>query len=925
MELAIIAALFIGFILKFPFIKAPLDRDYGIFGYHALFWLRGKKVPYKDTQENHPPGRWLWYALLLKLFPVSRWLFRVSNLIFLVATNVVVFFIANILYGPQVAIISTLGFAILSSLPTFVWTQSSDEIEQILFTALAVLGVVMADGNNGWLYFAIGCAGFLALFFKQSAYVNTLPVIIVALIVKGTSLTMFLWFFAGLGLGFGFTALFFKSQGIPFHYYRFIFALDTSALKIHLDNILYRRKRGNKPAARETTPENPVEQKNDPFRFDPHSAHRKWLARIVKALLAQTNFFIPLVIVSAVGLINRPASFMDGVFVVWLWMGLVIIAIVLNRHTMAIHFIPLLAPLAILSGDGLVTGYHWLAEKLGDGAAVGGLAGLGILSIWTMRRQIKQWITLEKKGRGHIFVYDQEWEFNSAGEGVGKYLADVVEENDRIYVWGPEYEIYLWAGRPSPTHNLFCPRPQVTFTPDPLAAEKNLVDRLSVALPKFIVITALTDGFNRFRRLLDTHYSLERKMYGGFEIYRRNNTLGKAAGNNSVLQTKPLVSIIILTFNAFTVTRQCVQSIRENTRHPHEIIFVDNASTDETLPYLKKLVHENENYHLVENETNRGFAAGNNQGMAMARGDYYLLLNNDVLVSEGWLERLVACGEADASIGLVGPLTNWISGWQRVMDVPYSDPADFSPYAARIAEKQAGRYTPRRRIAGFAMLIKRNLYEQIGGLDERFGSGNYEDDDYCLRAAEAGYAIMVAEDVFIHHFGSRSFRDNRIDYADAIRRNKQLFSDKWPEVCLDELMEKTGRLTELNVQLNHLAYEKLRTGDTKKAEKLFSRVLAANPLDQQALWGMILYSRTLNNPSVTLGYIKRLLRRNPDHAGAFCQLGVMAAEAGDITRAKSLLSMALQKDPSYDDARRNLGDIMALENPAGISYAEEVR
>jgi len=915
----------LGIVLKWPFINIPLDRDYGIIGYHALFWLKGKKTPYRDTQENHPPGRWLLYALWLKLFPISRWLFRVSNLVFIVATNLVVFFIANILFGLSVAIVVTFCFAILSSLPTFVWTQSSDEIEQILFTALAVLGVVIADGNSGWLYFAIGSACFLALFFKQSAYVNTLPLIVVALIVKDTPIIMYLWFLTGLGVGFGFTVLFFGSQRIPFHYYQFIFALAPSAFKNHLDNILYRRERKNKSGSGKSTADNSTRESLELFQFDSAKAHRKWLARIAKAFVLQTNFFILMVLVSASGLFLHPTPPANVTFIIWLWLGLTIITILLNRHTMAIHFIPLLAPLAILSGDGLVIVYRLLADNSGDWFAVGVLVGLGTLSIWIMRGEIKQWITLEKKGGGHIFVYDQEWEFNSAGEGVGKYLAGVVGQDDQIYVWGPEYEIYLWSGCSSPTRNLFCPRPQVNYVEDPFSMESEILNDLQKSPPKYIVITALTEGFTRFESLLKKHYSLERKMYGEFEIHKRKDALRASDSYVRNSQKKPVVSIVMLTYNALDYTKQCMESIKDSTSYPHEIIFVDNASTDGTRPYLEKLVRDNANYRLVANKTNRGFAAGNNQGMAIAKGDYLLLLNNDVLVSEGWLERLVACGQADGSIGLVGPLTNWISGWQRVLDVPYSDPAEFPAYAARIAEKQAGSYTPRRRIAGFAMLIKRSLYERIGGLDERFGSGNYEDDDYCLRAADAGYAIMVAEDVFLHHFGSKSFKDNRIDYVDAIRRNKQLFVEKWPGVDLDELMEKTGRLTELNKQLNRLAHEKIKTGEDREAEELFSRILVTNPLDQEALWGMILISRSSNNNSATLDYIRRLLRVNPGYAGAFHQLGALAAEAGDYAKAKSLFSMALEKDPSCHEARRNLAAIMALENPTGNSYAEEVR
>ena len=100
------------------------------------------------------------------------------------------------------------------------------------------------------------------------------------------------------------------------------------------------------------------------------------------------------------------------------------------------------------------------------------------------------------------------------------------------------------------------------------------------------------------------------------------------------------VSIIILTWNALEYTQKCVNSIQNHTRYPHEIVFVDNASTDGTVEYLRNLVKGHSNYKLIENRENRGFAAGNNQGVSAASGEYVMLLNNDVLVSDGWLENL---------------------------------------------------------------------------------------------------------------------------------------------------------------------------------------------------------------------------------------------------------------------------------------------
>ena len=154
------------------------------------------------------------------------------------------------------------------------------------------------------------------------------------------------------------------------------------------------------------------------------------------------------------------------------------------------------------------------------------------------------------------------------------------------------------------------------------------------------------------------------------------------------------VSIIILTWNALEYTQKCVNSIQNHTRYPHEIVFVDNASTDGTVEYLRNLVKGHSNYKLIENRENRGFAAGNNQGVSAASGEYVMLLNNDVLVSDGWLESLVESLEIDKNIGMVGPITNSISGRQQVIEIPYTDEQGFYKFAQGIRSTYKGRLTP---------------------------------------------------------------------------------------------------------------------------------------------------------------------------------------------------------------------------------------
>lgn len=245
---------------------------------------------------------------------------------------------------------------------------------------------------------------------------------------------------------------------------------------------------------------------------------------------------------------------------------------------------------------------------------------------------------------------------------------------------------------------------------------------------------------------------------------------------------KGLTSIIILTFNQLRYTKECVDNIRKHTHDPHEIIFVDNGSKDGTVKWLRRLVQESPGYKLIENERNLGFAKGCNQGILVSSGEYILLLNNDVVVTEGWLSGMLECLNSAPDTGIVGPMTNFVVGIQKVENVGYKALDYLSDYARSFRLRYRYRRIPSERLVGFCMLFRRGLSEKIGLLDERFGSGNFEDDDYCLRASLEGYKNLIAGDVFIHHYGGRSFIGSGIDHKSQWLRNKVLFSEKWESV-----------------------------------------------------------------------------------------------------------------------------------------------
>ena len=245
------------------------------------------------------------------------------------------------------------------------------------------------------------------------------------------------------------------------------------------------------------------------------------------------------------------------------------------------------------------------------------------------------------------------------------------------------------------------------------------------------------------------------------------------------LAATALTSVIILAYNALSHTQRCLASIERHTPQAHELIIVDNGSTDGTVEYLPEYVKEHENVRVIANASNRGFAAGNNQAMAAARGEYIVLVNNDTVVTEGWLGRMLTVFERHPEVGLVGPVSNYVSGPQLVPNAKYADMQQMQRFARRWAKQHDGRLEETPRLVGFCLAMRRGVVDRIGGLDERFGSGNFEDDDFCLRALAAGFKAAIAKDVFIHHTGSQTFKEAKIDYRANMERNWRLFKDKW--------------------------------------------------------------------------------------------------------------------------------------------------
>ena len=240
------------------------------------------------------------------------------------------------------------------------------------------------------------------------------------------------------------------------------------------------------------------------------------------------------------------------------------------------------------------------------------------------------------------------------------------------------------------------------------------------------------------------------------------------------------VAIIILTWNGLDYTRDCLTSLSARTPIGQgvRVVVVDNGSTDGTLPYLRDL----EWITLIENGRNLGFVRGNNVGIRAVPSDHdVVLLNNDVVIPQtGWLEEIQRAAYAAEDIGVVGCRLQLPDG--QLLHAGAQMPlGSFWGQQIGSLEKDVNQYSADRdveSVVGASMYIKRSVLEAIGLLDEAFFS-YYEDTDFCLRAAEAGFRTVCAGGVTLIHHQNVSTRINRVDFSRVFSRSQKTFRRRW--------------------------------------------------------------------------------------------------------------------------------------------------
>jgi GT2 family glycosyltransferase len=241
-----------------------------------------------------------------------------------------------------------------------------------------------------------------------------------------------------------------------------------------------------------------------------------------------------------------------------------------------------------------------------------------------------------------------------------------------------------------------------------------------------------------------------------------------------------MIDVIIPVYDGYEETKQCIESVltsRNNVEY-QVIIINDNSPNMAITDFLNQLKHEN--VKVLKNEQNLGFVKTVNKGMKLSKNDV-ILLNSDTVVTNYWIDKLYKAAYSNDKIGTVTPLTN--NG--TIASVPYFNKDNdlpegytieqFSQLIERISDKT---YPIIPTAVGHAMYIKRKVINEIGYFDEEsFGMGYGEENDFSCRVIKRGYKNILADDTFIFHYGSTSFKSNK---AHLIAQNrKKLLKKHW--------------------------------------------------------------------------------------------------------------------------------------------------
>ena len=305
-----------------------------------------------------------------------------------------------------------------------------------------------------------------------------------------------------------------------------------------------------------------------------------------------------------------------------------------------------------------------------------------------------------------------------------------------------------------------------TFLASDLDAEESLSTRMEILGPVqpgnySLEITLVHEGFNWFENKGSPAVSIPLTVERAVEV----------------TEFSFVCSIVIPVFNKAEFTQACLLGIEKTVpgELSYEIIVVDTGSSDGTAELLSAWREKHRNTKIISLGMNSGFARSCNIGASAAQGRYIVLLNNDILPTQGWLEAMLNAADAQC-IGAVGSKLLYPNGRIQHVGVAFDENKNPLTIYRGVNLPEATDVTGEfQAVTGACLLVPRKLYRAVGGLDERY-TNSYEDIDFCLRIRALGYKVVLCGKAVLYHFESST--DGRKNHD---QRNLALFKSRWAD------------------------------------------------------------------------------------------------------------------------------------------------
>lgn len=275
--------------------------------------------------------------------------------------------------------------------------------------------------------------------------------------------------------------------------------------------------------------------------------------------------------------------------------------------------------------------------------------------------------------------------------------------------------------------------------------------------------------------------------------------------------------VVVPVFNAPDAVERCLRALSDTLEKNQPVILIDDASTDPAIPPL--LERQPRQWTRVRNDSNLGFVATANLGMTLAGAQDVVLLNADTRVTEGWLEALERCAASDASIASVTPLTNngEIASIPEFCQ-PNPWPEEPERWARACRESGSPHYPEVPTAVGFCMFMRRAAIDEIGLFDERaYGRGYGEENDWCMRAIDAGWRHVLCDEAYVAHEGGASFGPLGLEpggeaMETLLSRHPDYMARVEAFIAADPMAERRRRIVETYRSLGENGMDELPAG-----------------------------------------------------------------------------------------------------------------